>query len=309
MKASLILIWLVCFQVHANSYEKFAQQKFRDLDNSLTIQIIPSTYPLNWSSPVSLLWSIAKNRYWFPKTKSTIGHVMAEVNCTNNGQKIRKFSGQSVQNLDSFREYLSRGYGFSLLNQPKYKNNYPLITVPGRLDDYEPSAKRFDKLIKKKHFAVVSFQISPKSCLKIQSFIEKYTTKTKTTNRAGNVYGFGAEPKTFEGSGCAPFVQNLLELGEINDFAKGMEQVVYIHHDYLGDPTKNNSISLWEIIFSNISLQEDDQNKVQFSFPDPQVLLDKVLEIIENPKNSKYKVLRSGFYKESIPYLILSTLN
>lgn len=309
MKFLLLITWFICLQVSANSYEEFANEKFRDLDNTITVQIIPSTYPLNWSTPVSLLWSIAKNRYWLPKTKSTIGHVMAEVNCTIDGKRVMKFSGQSVKNLDSFKAYLLEGYGFSLLNQPKYQNKYPLVTVPGNLDSYESSAKRFDRLIRNEHFAVVSFRISNSSCLKVQSFMEDYVEKTKTTLKAGNIYGFGADPKDFTGSGCAPFVQNLLELGGVSDFAKGMEQVVYVHEDYIGNPAKGNPVSLWEIMLSNISMRENDRGKIRFSFPDPQVLLDKAKDIIANPKQTKYQVLRSGYYNEKIPFLVLNTVN
>jgi hypothetical protein len=78
----------------AGMYDDFADNSYRKLDNILSIQIIPSTYNLKWEKPRDLIFSIIKNEYYFPKTKSYIGHVTAEVNCKVDGRKVRYFMGQ-----------------------------------------------------------------------------------------------------------------------------------------------------------------------------------------------------------------------
>lgn len=287
-------------------YDKFSDKTFRKIDNSLTIHLIPSTYPLNWTTPRSLLFSIIKNKYFFPKTNHFIGHVSAELNCTINGKKERLFMGQSSNSLNGFKDFILQGYGFSILNMPT--NNYddvPLLTVPGKLDQVEGSSQHFDDLISSDVFGLISFRIKQKDCEATAEFMKEYRQRTLNNQGAGNNYGFGADPIKFQGAGCAPFVQTLFETSQLFDFAKEMNQVVYLPNSLLGNPKNGKKIGLWTLLTSNLDMSVKNKKARTFSFPDPQLLFEKMKNIHSGREQASEVLVQKGLIGNSAPYVIL----
>jgi hypothetical protein len=252
-----------------------------------------------------LLISIIKNKYFFPKSNHFIGHVSAELNCTVNGKKERLFMGQSSNSLDGFKNYIGEGYGFSLLNMPR--NNYlvPLLLVPGKLDVAEGSSEHFDKLIKEDIFGLISFRINERSCMDTASFMKEYGNRTLNGNKAGNNYGFGADPRKFEGAGCAPFVQSLLEISNLKETAEEMNQVVFLPDELLGNPKKDKVVSLWDLFVSDIDMSLENVKFKRFPFPDPQKLFDKLKNIHSGKLKPRYPIIQKGMIGKETRYLML----
>lgn len=288
-------------------YDEFANKNFRHLENSITVQIIPSTYPLSWTTPRALLGSILKNKYFFPKTRHFIGHVSVELNCSVNGKKEQFFMGQSSASLDGFRNYLFQGYGFSILNIPKNKLPYPLLTVEGKLDNFVDSSRHFSELVESGVFGLVSFKVGEESCNSSLSFLKEYGLKTLMTKKAGNKYGFGADPRAFEGAGCAPFVQTVLEIAGLSEFAQSMDQTVFVPKALVGDPKKGNKVGLWDLLVSDDDMSQKQPQTVKFEFPDPQKLYDKVNKIYQENSKSEFKVIKKLKINNTVPFLLIDT--
>jgi len=311
MKSFLVLL-LFIFSVSAlakfSTYEEFALSTFRQYDNTLTIHVIPAPDRLEWTKPRWLLWSLLKNDYWFPKTTSSLGHVTGEINCNLNGEKVHNFIGQTSPDLDGFRTYVHMGYGFSILNSPNQYKDLPLLTTVGLLDDYKKATERYARLVNKDHMGFLSFKISEEACQNINDFMTEYQTKTKETKLAGNRYGFGADPFKFEGAGCAPMVQSLLLKGGIDDYARFMEQTVYVSDKLLGDPPNGKKVGVLDLLFSDEDISVEKKEARVFRFPDPQGLYDRIMGIVHSKFVDDYPVLeKKNLNDKNVWYVLLDT--
>lgn len=293
---------LISFQALSFDYEQFAEKNFRKLDNTITVQIIRSTYPLDWSSSRSLLWSIFKNKYWFPKTRSTIGHVTTEVNCTIGENKVRLFSGQAVENLMDFQTKIREGYGFSILNSPEQYQELPLVTVPGRLNSLAEMKVKFDRQESRGNLNIVSFKVNREQCLSSYLFIREYIRKTQNTPAAGNIYGFGASANKFQGAGCAPFVQTVLSRAELSEVSQQMLQTIAVPEPIVGNPKHEKKVELSALLLNDYPLDGSYSGQVvSFSFPDPE----KLYEYMTKNLNSNSKLASKKLSGENNWYLLL----
>lgn len=304
------LLFLFIFlpsRVYGSDFNSFANSTYRQHPNSLTVHIIPSTYRIDWSTTRNLFWSLVKNQYFFPKTKSTIGHVSLELNCQRPRQQaVRRISGQTVNSLNAFREKVAQGYGFSILNRPKLYSDLPYVTVDGKLDTPASLFTRFDKLIEKDNFATLSFLIDPEQCHRVVDFIDEYTQRTKEGKLAGNRYGFGADPRSFTGAGCATFVQTALEIAGLSDYAQMMERTVHVQEKEIGVPDLGKKVSFWSVFFDNSNLTQETPQTRMFLFPDPQNLFD----LVQNPSsiNKESFVERRPILKSQTYYLLVNAI-
>lgn len=307
-----VCLFLISLPSFANmkyaSYEEFALSTFRQEENTLTIHVIPSSYELEWTKPRWLLWSLLKNEYWFPRTKSTLGHVTGEINCKINGTKVFNFIGQATKDLNGFKAYVHMGYGFSILNRPNMYEDLPLLTTSGILDDYKKSSKRFYKLIGKNNMGFISFKITPEQCQEVNRFMLEYQQKTKETKLAGNRYGFGADPKAFTGAGCAPMVQTLLTKAGIEDYARHMEKTVFVKEELLGDPPKGKKVGILDLFFSGDDISVEKEGARKFVFPDPQGIYDRIQGIVHNKFTERYRVVdKQNLNGKNSWYVLLDT--
>lgn len=284
----LIGLMFICLNISASPYDRLADQTYRKLDNSLTLQIIPSTYPLNWTTPRALIFSILKNQYYFPVTKSDIGHVTVELNCTINSLKHRFFIGQTTKGKGFFRDKLKEGHGLSILNRPGQYRDIPLVTVPGKLNDKDQTYNEYNRLIKINHFGAISFEIDGLNCLKAMEFAKEYTRKTKDTSFAGNAYGFGADPLKFEGSGCAPMAEALLIKANLLAYQKNFLREVYVPRKLIGNPSKGDKVGVITLLISSHDMSIKGEKTLPFKFPDPQLMYDFIEMKHESDKVRKY---------------------
>lgn len=285
----LVLSLIFSSTVLAADYNKLANETFRKVENTLTIQIIRSTYPIDWSSTTKLLFSFVKNKYWFPITKSTIGHVTAEINCTIDGQNHRFFSGQAAKDLMAYRDKMDSGYGLSILNRPHLENDYPLVWVAGRLNTREEMEPRFERQLDKDNLSLFSVKLQSAQCQEVLGFMKEYYQRTEANQNAGNNYGFGADPLKFEGSGCAPYVQGLFRKAGLQSIANAMVRRLSVPKEMIGHPEKGKKVSLIRFLSPmEFGLQKPDY--YEFTFPDPEKLYQFLTKI----------------YREELPFKILA---
>ena len=256
-----------------SDYNQLAEETYRSKSNTITVQIIRSSYPMDWSSSRNILFSVMKNRFWFPKTRSTLGHLTIEVNCSLGGNQIRMFAGQGVANLLDFQEKITGGYGFSILNSPDNYPDLPQVTVEGKINTYEEMLPQFNLQLERDNLSFISFHVGEKSCLDAYLFVREYKRKTENTPLAGNIYGFGADPGKFEGSGCAPFVQTVLRKAGLNSVAEAMEQNVVVPKRLIGNPERDEKVTIFDLVWHDLPLDGSYEGpKLKFSFPDPEKL-------------------------------------
>lgn len=287
----LICFLFLNFNISASTFEKVANTTYRNLENSLTIQVLPSAYPFDWSSSRGLIWTLVKNQYFSTMNGPLLGHVTAELNCTIDGKKVRRFTGQKVVELNGFRNYLLKGYGYSVLNRPGVNEYGPYLTIGGELDVYEKSLPKFERFIEANHFGSLSILITQENCIKVKSFIDKYKELTEKTKLAGNSYGFGANPLKFEGAGCASYVEVLLKLSGLKDYQKLIQREINVADELFGDPPKGKEVSLFGLIFNNRQTLYRHKNRKVVTFPDPQILYDFIMKAAKSPKSSFRQVL------------------
>jgi len=276
-------------------YDELADKTYRKYDYSVTFQLVPSTYPLDWSSSFNLLYSLAKNRYFFPKTRSMLGHITTEINCKINGKMEREFIGSGPKDLMGFRKYILAGYGFSVLNRPGQNPELPLLTIDGQLDNEKKDFEEFNALISKNNFGTLSVLVNETDCQSALEFARAYKEKTKSTPMAGNRYGFGADPEKYEGAGCAPLAQTLMRKSGLTQLDQKFERPLFVPRELVGNPEKDNLVSLWQLLFKNDKLDTPAPGFLEFHFPDPQLIYDYLISL--NDKNPI--VLESHFFPGS----------
>ena len=111
--------------------------------------------------------------------------------------------------------------------------------------------------------------------------MQKYEKITNSSKRAGNQYGFGADPKKFEGAGCASYVEAVLDYAGIKNLNFWLNQKVYIPNSFLGDLVNNKKVSIWKLLMNSEELASPKPGFRKFVFPDPQVIYDRVQSIGE----------------------------
>ncbi len=280
MKLILTLILSLNLFANTQTFNELADETFRKLPNTITLQVVPSTYELQWKKPRDLLFSLIKNKYYFPLTPSILGHVTTEINCTIDGERKNFFIGQSAKDLQAFQRYILGGYGFSILNNPSLYKDIPLLTVSGKLDKRDEFYKKIDDYISKDHFAAISFPVTEANCAKALDFAKTYTEKTKNSKVAGNIYGFGADPLKFEGAGCATMAESLLELAGLSTYANMYKRRVYLSDDLIGDPENSRPAGIWSLISSDLDMSIKPKEELRvFDFPDPQLIYDHIEKI------------------------------
>ncbi|MGZ3726898.1 MAG: hypothetical protein ACXWQQ_13930 [Pseudobdellovibrio sp.] len=278
------LIFLLHTTVYAGSYSDFADRTYRQYGNTLTFQVFSPTYPLEWQTPARLLFSIVKNKYYFPANIMVIGHISTEINCKIGDHHEREFIAQGPKDLMGYKKIIMDGYGFSVLNRPGANSDIPLVTIDGELDDEKTDYQLFDEAMNSNYFGTLTVGIDEKNCSEVLAYVREYKQKAA----GGNRYGFGADPAKFEGAGCAPMAEAIMAKAHLTDLIQTFERTVYVPKTLVGNPEKNIVVSLWNLIFTSTpDMTIPDQNAVKFSFPDPEMIFNYIKKLEPNDKIEK----------------------
>ena len=268
-------------------YESAVRDYLEEYPNTITFHLLKSPKLIDWNASIAeILLTLAQNFYVYRyQSRYSIGHISVELKC---GKHI-SMVGQAAQDISQMsRKLLKEGVGLSLLLTPEERaknpkfSEFPLVTVPGRLETESELVERYHKLLERDDglLHLLSYRISDQQCKQASHFLKQYREKTKTTPLAGNIYGFGASPSKFEGAGCIAFAGEFFRhTGLWSDYQNFFYRLK-VPLKLFGNPRKNRRVSLWDLIKSGF--QSDLGEWVELEIPSPSLahrLVSKTIEV------------------------------
>ena len=202
MKKILFTILIFTQGLYLTAFSQTSNQ-----DSEITIYVITSVSPINWSNPSTLFKSsvnclfksaIQKNYYM-------IGHTIARINSPlQPAPTYWAMCGDS--NSDKVKLVLGKKVGLGVLGS----------TMSGHLES-EKNIKRGLKLYsKRKKVAYIKFKINAQSNQRITQFMNYYEHKTHYSFAPYQMYNGALWPRyENEGAGCSAFGISLLDVAEI----------------------------------------------------------------------------------------------
>ncbi|MDH4469305.1 MAG: hypothetical protein QE271_14700 [Bacteriovoracaceae bacterium] len=260
-------------------------------DNTLTLFVIPSPYPINWTSPRDLLASISKNYFSFQP--NFMGHVQVGVSCQNSmGKKVEFFTGMVAKSLTAKTELILHGAGLGVL----------FHSFEGRVEFQGEEAKEdFEKL---KEFLsnpesnqglnFISFKINSAQCDRVSEYHDTYLKFN-----LGKYYGLPNDPRKGEGSGCSAFGASFLDaLNLLTDEMKSAwSGVRFVPKKYAGPPVNESYVNVLSLLWDNPAWgSSEDENHLKIFFYEPglmyQWIENQIKNFREGNKNSSYQVVK-----------------
>lgn len=184
-----------------------AQKQSANSEHELTIYVMPTMYPLDWSAP-SKLYNSMKSTYL--KTVALpdnylLGHVAVGLKTPllQETLLIAQSSSSLEEKLDLI---MKQKVGFGILGAP----------MKGRIESTEELTHKLEVYARRNKLAFIRFKINQIAAERILKFIERYSDKINETHSASDFYGGAFWPLyQNEGAGCSAFGMALLDLVEI----------------------------------------------------------------------------------------------
>ncbi|PKP42397.1 MAG: hypothetical protein CVT93_04330 [Bacteroidetes bacterium HGW-Bacteroidetes-10] len=200
--AAYIRLFLIVFFLSFSSPVEATVQD-NEVSHELTIYVIPSFSPIDWSSP-SKLYKSAINSYsesFFQKKEYPIGHMFIELR-TPLCDSVILTSITSVSGKEQRNMVLKEKVGLSILGTP----------VEGRMETSHELRKKIDRFSAKKKLAFMQFALNGEAAKRVLEYIRRFTTKNSDGKSPSDQYG-GAFWPLFEneGAGCSSFGMSALE--------------------------------------------------------------------------------------------------
>lgn len=195
-----ILIFLLTFStVHSK-----AEQHNTEQSSEVTLYIMPTMHPLDWSSPAAL-YKTMKECYL--KTiglpdNYLLGHLAVRLESPVLEKPIlmAQTSGSVEEKTDLI---LKQKVGFGIIG----------AALTGRIETEKELEHKLNVYAKRKKLAFLKYKISHKAMYRILAFIDKYKQKINDKNAACDFYGGAFWPRyQNEGGGCTTFGFALLDL-------------------------------------------------------------------------------------------------
>lgn len=213
--------------MNREQFHRCAQESFRSYPCSFTVHLTKGPGPLLWQNALTLLYSILRNRYLKRSLSNrTLGHVTIELNRQGRAPLM---IGQALRDMQLFRQHLLTGRGIDLLFRPDHLQRYPelvevaqLITVDGHLEQPEElEAEYAGNTMKPDMMSFATYLVNEQTMERMEQFFHQYREVTEKTQhekvpKAGNRYGFGADPLKFEGAGCATLTRAFFQLAGLD---------------------------------------------------------------------------------------------
>lgn len=186
--------------------EAFAQQQ--NVVNELTLYVIPSYTPIDWSSPSKLYKSALKSysEAFFQKKNYPIGHMFLELKTPFCDSviltSITSVSGKEQRNL-----VLKEKVGLTILGTP----------VSGRMESSRELTEKIRDFSAKKKLAYMQFALNDDAAKRVLEYIKRFTSRDSAGKSPSDHYG-GAFWPLFEneGAGCSSFGISALETTGFN---------------------------------------------------------------------------------------------
>ncbi len=204
-----------------------------DTLHKLTIFVIPSNRPLDWSSPASLHKTTKKS--WVStvtkKHKYSLGHLFVQIESPLlDGPVLTGMS--SVSNFEKLKLYLIEKVGLGIMG----------ATMKGALDSREKLEEVISHTLSKEgRIAFLTFLISKEAAMRVIAFLQTYRDGTGNGPPPSNFYG-GAFWPGFEGegAGCTAFGMALVDACGIDVSREEWFMRVKIPGELVGGRYNNN---------------------------------------------------------------------
>jgi hypothetical protein len=196
---TLLLLLLFLFSANVNA-EQSKTEKFSEV----TLYIIPTMHPLDWSSPAALFKTMKE---CYVKTiglpdNYLLGHLAVRLESPILEKPIlmAQTSGSVEEKTDLI---LKQKVGFGIIG----------AALTGRIETEKELEHKLNVYAKRKKLAFLKYRISDKAMHRILTFIDKYKQKINDKNAACDFYGGAFWPRYHnEGGGCSTFGFALLDL-------------------------------------------------------------------------------------------------
>ena len=202
----IIRKFLLCFIVLIFILPKVKSETTITTENAheITLYIIPSMHPLDWSSPASLYKSMKE---CYLKTiglpdNYLLGHmtVRLESPILERPVIMAQTSGSVQEKTDLV---LKQKVGFGIMG----------AALTGRIETEKEIEHKLEVYAKREKLAFLKYKISEKAMKRILTFIDTYKQKINEKNAACDFYGGAFWPRyKYEGGGCSTFGIALLDL-------------------------------------------------------------------------------------------------
>jgi len=176
-------------------------------DNEITIFVVPSVVPIDWSNPSALLKTTEKCfiKSIFQKNHYIIGHSVARITSPQISAPLYIAMSGKVM-LEKPELVLIKKIGLGALG----------ATMKGQIESEKNIKKRLETYSKRNKVAYLKFKISEQAVKRILEFISKYQAKTLNGYAPSDLYNGATYPRyENEGSGCAAFGITLLDVAGI----------------------------------------------------------------------------------------------
>jgi len=207
--------------------------KSNSQDSEITIFVVPSVIPIDWSNPSTLLRTteICFIKSIFQKNHYIIGHSVARITSPLIPAPIYIAMSGKVM-MEKPKLVLIKKVGLGALG----------ATMKGQIESEKNIKKRLETYSKRNKVAYLKYKISELAVKRMLEFIAKYQTKTINGYAPSDLYNGATYPRyENEGSGCAAFGISLLDVAGIlpND-SQEWRVSVKIPMDLIGGEFNNN---------------------------------------------------------------------
>lgn len=289
--ASYIRVFAVLLILLISSLREAGAQNNNPV-NELTLYVIPSYEPIDWSSPSKLYKSALKSysEAFFQKKNYPIGHMFLELK-TPFCDSVILTSITSVSGKEQRDLVLKEKVGLTILGTP----------VSGRMESSNELREKIRRFSAKNKLAYMQFSLNDQAVKRVLEYIRRFTTRNSEGKSPSDHYG-GAFWPLFEneGAGCSSFGISALETTGFDIDRKEWYSDLMIPIDLLGGinnggkKVKSKDIRKWKTWHSGNGVINIDY--VPLRTYDPSMIFHWIIKQRENPGKSS-----EGFVAVSKP--------
>lgn len=246
--------------------------------NVLTIYVIPSRAPYDWSSPRELYRSYVRNyrKNLVGKDHYLLGHAFIELS-TPYSDSLILTGMRAASREDQKRLILEEHYGLSILG----------ADVPGKLEPGSVLREKVERFSRKGRLAFMTFLINDAAARRMVEFFSQFKTGFGDGFKPAEHYGGAYYPRYYgEGAGCSAFVVSFLDLGGLmmDEFERWLVGI-NIPRDLIGGPyNPGNKVGLRDIRKSSHwadGSSESGNDYVPFQIYDPTLMFNWITDFHE----------------------------
>lgn len=292
----LVVVLILPLGLYAQSQDESNNQ-----NNEITIFVIPSLTPIDWSNP-SVLYRTTLNSYIksiFRKNYYAIGHTIARI---------------SSPMLPAPRYFAMCGKVFS--EKPRLvlikKDGLGSLgaTMQGQVESEINIIKGLKLYSGRNMLAYIKFRVSDQSILRVLEFMEQYQKKTINGFAPGDLYNGATWPRyRNEGSGCSAFGMSVLDVANLlPDESCSWRVNVKVPMDLIGgEINKNKRVKLSTILKAKSWYEgagQVDVDYAEYNVFDPSI----IFNWIKNMRTQKDYEFRAD-EENGVPGLVVDKRN